>query len=207
MWSHHWFQPLGMLALPLSLQLQSHLSSPNSDGYLVLASYIVTPVLTFCNSYGCGLTDWSLASTYGKIGLFIVTSIVGTTDGVIAGLAACGAMISIVLTAGDLMQDFKTSYLTYSSTCSLFVAQFIGTALGCVIAPLSFCLYWTEFDIGSPDGVLQGTLCCTLQGDGDPRCGWLFGTPHALPWYFHCILCSGSCHRQCMRSAKKPSTL
>ncbi|ONK77832.1 uncharacterized protein A4U43_C02F11190 [Asparagus officinalis] len=128
---------------------------PQIRWYLVLACYFVAPALAFCNSYGCGLTDWSLASTYGKIGLFVFSSLVGSNGGVIAGLAACGVMMTIVATAADLMQDFKTGYLTYSSPRSMFVSQLIGTALGCVIAPLTFWLYWTAFDIGSPDGVYK----------------------------------------------------
>ncbi|KAL0351164.1 UNVERIFIED_CONTAM: putative metal-nicotianamine transporter YSL6 [Sesamum radiatum] len=85
-----------------------------------------------------------------KIGLFIIASLVGSDGGVLAGLAACGVMMSIVSTAADLMQDFKTGYLTLSSAKSMFVSQLVGTAMGCVIAP-SFWLYWSAFDIGSPD--------------------------------------------------------
>lgn len=125
---------------------------PPLKWYLVLCSYLFAPALAFCNSYGTGLTDWSLASTYGKIGLFIIASLVGRNGGVIAGLAACGVMMSIVSTAADLMQDFKTGYLTLSSAKSMFVSQLIGTAMGCVIAPLTFWLFWTAFDVGSPDG-------------------------------------------------------
>ncbi|KAK0589368.1 hypothetical protein LWI29_013321 [Acer saccharum] len=125
---------------------------PPLKWYLVLISYVIAPALAFCNSYGTGLTDWNLTSTYGKIGLFIIASLVGTDGGVVAGLAACGLMMSIVSTAADLMQDFKTGYLTLSSAKSMFVSQLIGTAMGCVIAPLTFWLFWTAFDIGSPDG-------------------------------------------------------
>ncbi|GMH06861.1 hypothetical protein Nepgr_008701 [Nepenthes gracilis] len=125
---------------------------PPLKWYLVLCSYVIVPALAFCNSYGTGLTDWSLASTYGKIGLFIIASLVGTDGGVVAGLAACGVMMSIVSTAADLMQDFKTGYLTFSSAKSMFVSQIVGTAMGCIIAPLTFWLFWTAFDIGSPDG-------------------------------------------------------
>ncbi|XP_078156437.1 putative metal-nicotianamine transporter YSL6 [Carex rostrata] len=128
---------------------------PQVKWYLVLVSYVIAPALAFCNSYGTGLTDWSLASTYGKIGLFVFASLVGSKGGVIAGLAACGVMMSIVSTAADLMQDFKTGYLTLSSPRSMFVSQLIGTALGCIIAPLTFWLYWTAFDIGAPDGVYK----------------------------------------------------
>ncbi|KAL1210107.1 putative metal-nicotianamine transporter YSL6 [Cardamine amara subsp. amara] len=125
---------------------------PPLKWYFVLCSYLIAPALAFCNSYGTGLTDWSLASTYGKIGLFIIASVVGSDGGVIAGLAACGVMMSIVSTAADLMQDFKTGYLTLSSAKSMFVSQLVGTAMGCVIAPLTFWLFWTAFDIGDPNG-------------------------------------------------------
>ncbi|CAE6203208.1 unnamed protein product [Arabidopsis arenosa] len=123
--------------------------------YFVLCTYLVAPGLAFCNSYGAGLTDMSMPSTYGKTGLFIVASIVGNNGGVIAGLAACGIMMSIVSTAADLMQDFKTGYLTLSSAKSMFVTQLLGTAMGCIIAPLTFWLFWTAFDIGDPDGLYK----------------------------------------------------
>lgn len=125
---------------------------PPLKWYLVLSSYIIAPALAFCNSYGTGLTDWNLASTYGKIGLFIFALLVGSNGGVIAGLAACGVMMSIVSTAAELMQDFKTGYLTLSSAKSMFLSQIIGTLMGCVIAPLTFWLFWTAFEVGSPDG-------------------------------------------------------
>ncbi|XP_038725734.1 probable metal-nicotianamine transporter YSL6 isoform X2 [Tripterygium wilfordii] len=125
---------------------------PPLKWYLVLCSYLFAPALAFCNSYGTGLTDWSLASTYGKIGLFIFASLVGRHGGVIAGLAVCGVMMSIVSTAADLMQDFKTGYLTLSSAKSMFVSQLLGTVMGCIIAPLTFWLFWTAFDVGAPDG-------------------------------------------------------
>ncbi|XP_074294344.1 putative metal-nicotianamine transporter YSL6 [Silene latifolia] len=147
-----WFAGAGYAAFAAVSIAVIPMIFPPLKWYLVLCSYIIAPALAFCNSYGTGLTDWSLASTYGKIGLFIIASIVGTDGGVIAGLAACGVMMSIVSTAGDLMQDFKTGYLTYSSAKSMFVSQIIGTAMGCIIAPLTFWLYWTAFDIGSPDG-------------------------------------------------------
>ncbi|CAH2080140.1 unnamed protein product [Thlaspi arvense] len=128
---------------------------PPLKWYFVLCSYLLAPALAFCNSYGAGLTDMSLPSTYGKIGLFTIASIVGSNGGVIAGLAACGVMMTIVSTAADLMQDFKTGYLTLSSAKSMFVTQLLGTAMGCVIAPLTFWLFWTAFDIGDPDGLYK----------------------------------------------------
>lgn len=146
-----WFAASGYVGLAAISTATIPLIFPPLKWYLVLCSYIIAPALAFCNSYGTGLTDWSLASTYGKIGLFIFASLVGNNGGVLAGLAACGVMMSIVSTAADLMQDFKTGYLTLSSAKSMFVSQLVGTAMGCVIAPLTFWLYWSAFDIGTPE--------------------------------------------------------
>ncbi|XP_057983623.1 probable metal-nicotianamine transporter YSL6 [Malania oleifera] len=147
-----WLAASGYIGLAAVSTTTLPILFPPLKWYLVLSSYIIAPALAFCNSYGTGLTDWNLTSTYGKIGLFIIASMVGNNGGVIAGLAACGVMMTIVSTAADLMQDFKTGYLTLSSARSMFVSQLIGTAMGCIIAPLTFWLFWTAFDIGSPDG-------------------------------------------------------
>lgn len=147
-----WFAVSGYVGLLAISTATMPLIFPALKWYLVLGSYVIAPALAFCNSYGCGLTDWSLASTYGKIVLFMIASLVGGSGGgVLAGLAACGVMMSIVATAADLMQDFKTGYLTFSSAKSMFVSQVIGTAIGCVVAPLTFWLFWAAFDVGSPD--------------------------------------------------------
>ncbi|XP_047163640.1 probable metal-nicotianamine transporter YSL6 [Vigna umbellata] len=147
-----WFAASGYVGLAAISIATIPMIFPPLKWYLVLCSYILAPALAFCNSYGTGLTDWSLASTYGKIGLFIIAAAVGQNGGVIAGVASCAVMMSIVSTAADLMQDFKTGYLTFSSAKSMFVSQLIGTAMGCVIAPLTFWMFWTAFEIGSPDG-------------------------------------------------------
>jgi OPT family oligopeptide transporter len=120
--------------------------------YHVAVSYVVAPVLAFCNAYGCGLTDWSLATTYGKLAIFTVGAWAGASEGgIIAGLAACGVMIGIVSTASDLTQDFKTGYMTLASPRSMFVSQVVGTAMGCVVAPSVFWLFYNAFgDIGTP---------------------------------------------------------
>ena len=96
--------------------------------YYVLVIYILAPTLAFCNAYGTGLTDWSLASTYGKLAIFTIGAWAGAAHGgVLAGLAACGVMMNIVSTASDLMQDFKTGYLRLCLLQSMFVSQIIGT--------------------------------------------------------------------------------
>ncbi|KAF7130801.1 hypothetical protein RHSIM_Rhsim10G0188000 [Rhododendron simsii] len=120
---------------------------PTLKWYYIVVIYIFAPTLAFCNAYGCGLTDWSLASTYGKLAIFTIGAWAGASHGgVLAGLAACGVMMNIVSTASDLMQDFKTGYMTMSSPRSMFVSQVIGTAMGCVISPCVFWLFYKAFD-------------------------------------------------------------
>ncbi|XP_057809304.1 probable metal-nicotianamine transporter YSL7 [Salvia miltiorrhiza] len=118
--------------------------------YHIVVIYIFAPALAFCNAYGCGLTDWSLASTYGKLGIFVIGAWAGAAHGgVLAGLAACGVMMNIVSTASDLSQDFKTGYMTLASPRSMFVSQMIGTAMGCVVSPCVFWLFYKAFpDLG-----------------------------------------------------------
>ncbi|XP_076923719.1 putative metal-nicotianamine transporter YSL6 [Bidens hawaiensis] len=153
-----WFAASGYVGLAAISTAAMPRIFPPLKWYLVLCSYVIAPAFAFCNSYGCGLTDWSLSSTYGKIGLFIISSLVGNNGGVLAGLAACGVMMSIVSTAADLMQDFKTGYLTLSSAKSMFVSQVVGTAMGCVITPLTFWMYWTAFEVGSPDSPYKASF-------------------------------------------------
>ncbi|KAJ4974772.1 hypothetical protein NE237_007946 [Protea cynaroides] len=158
-----WFAASGYVGLAAISTATMPIIFPPLKWYLVLSAYIFVPALAFCNSYGTGLTDWNLASTYGKIGLFMFASLVGSNGGVIAGLAACGVMMSIVSTAADLMQDFKTGYLTLSSAKSMFVSQLIGTAMGCVIAPLTFWLFWSAFEVGDPDGPYKAPYAVIMR--------------------------------------------
>ncbi|KAF3431760.1 hypothetical protein FNV43_RR26496 [Rhamnella rubrinervis] len=72
--------------------------------------------------------------------------------GVIAGLASCGVMMSIVSTASDLMQDFKTGYLTLASPRSMFFSQVLGTAMGCLMSPLIFWFFYKAYSVGDPNG-------------------------------------------------------
>ncbi|KAH7332423.1 hypothetical protein KP509_20G086500 [Ceratopteris richardii] len=153
-----WVAACGYVALAAVAVGIIPLLFPPLKWYFVLLCYLVAPALAFCNAYGAGLTDWSLASTYGKLGLFVFASWAGSNGGVMAGLAACGVMMSIVSTASDLMQDFKTGYLTASSPRSMFVSQLAGTLMGVIVAPLTFWMFWVAFDIGNPDGEYQAPM-------------------------------------------------
>ncbi|KAI9074321.1 hypothetical protein K1719_043693 [Acacia pycnantha] len=54
--------------------------------------------------------------------------------------------MNIVSTASDLTQDFKTGYLKLALPLSMFVSQIIGTAMGCVISPCVFWVFYRVFD-------------------------------------------------------------
>lgn len=125
---------------------------PELKWYYVVVAYILAPSLSFCNAYGAGLTDMNMAYNYGKVALFMLAALAGKENGVVAGLVGCGLIKSIVSISSDLMHDFKTGHLTLTSPRSMLISQAIGTALGCVVAPLTFFLFYRAFDVGNPDG-------------------------------------------------------
>ena len=125
---------------------------PQLKWYFVIIAYVLAPALAFCNAYGAGLTDINMAYNYGKVALFLLAALSPKHDALIAGLAGCGLIKSVVSVACILMQDFKTAHLTSTSPRAMFVSQMIGTAVGCVTAPLSFFLFYKAFDVGNPKG-------------------------------------------------------
>lgn len=124
---------------------------PELKWYYVVVAYILAPSLSFCNAYGTGLTDMNMAYNYGKVALFVLASLAGDNSGVVAGLVGCGLIKSMVFISSDLMQDLKTGHLTLTSPRSMVVSQAIGTAIGCVVAPLTFFLFYKAFDVGNPN--------------------------------------------------------
>ncbi|PWZ20636.1 Iron-phytosiderophore transporter YSL15 [Zea mays] len=120
--------------------------------YYVVAAYALAPVLGFSNSYGAGLTDINMGYSYGQLALFVLAAWAGRDDGVVAGLVGCGLVKQLVLISADLMHDFKTAHLTLTSPRSMLAAQAVGAAMGCVVTPLTFLLFYRAFDVGNPDG-------------------------------------------------------
>lgn len=138
------FSIISIIVIPLMF--------PKLKWYYVVVAYILAPSLSFCNAYGAGLTDMNMAYNYGKVALFVLAALSGKENGVVAGLVGCGLIKSIVSISSDLMHDFKTGHLTLTSPRSMVVSQAIGTAIGCVVAPLTFFLFYKAFDVGNPDG-------------------------------------------------------
>lgn len=147
-----WIGTGGYIVLSVISIIVIPLMFPQLKWFYVVVAYILAPSLAFCNAYGTGLTDMNMAYNYGKVALFVVAAMSGRDNGVVAGLVGCGLVKSVVSVACTLMHDFKTAYYTCTSPKAMFICQLIGTALGCVIAPLSFFLFYKAFDVGNPHG-------------------------------------------------------
>ncbi|KAH0637056.1 probable metal-nicotianamine transporter YSL7 [Solanum tuberosum] len=161
----NWAAAVGYACIVIVSIIAIPIIFPSLKWYQVLVAYLIAPILAFCNSYGAGLTDWSLASNYGKIAILTFSYWVGLENGgVIAGLASCGLMMCIVDTASGLMGDFKTGYLTLSSPRSMFFSQLIGTAMGCIITPLVFSIFNTAYTLGDPNGPYPAPYALMYRG-------------------------------------------
>ncbi|KAK3000347.1 hypothetical protein RJ639_022470 [Escallonia herrerae] len=147
-----WVAFTGYMAFSIFSIIIIPLMFPELKWYYVLVAYLLAPSLSFCNAYGAGLTDMNMAYNYGKVALFVLAALSGKENGVVAGLIGCGLIKSIVSISSDLMHDFKTGHLTLTSPRSMLLSQAIGTAIGCVVAPLTFFLFYKAFDVGNPDG-------------------------------------------------------
>ncbi|XAR55185.1 hypothetical protein NMG60_11030608 [Bertholletia excelsa] len=147
-----WVGALGYIIFASISAIVVPLIFPEIKWYYVVVAYIFTPSLAFCNAYGAGLTDMNMSYNYSKVGLFVLAALAGREHGVVAALAGCGLMKSVISVSCVLMQDLKTGHLTLTSPRTMLVSQAIGTALGCVVAPLSFFLFYKAFDVGNPNG-------------------------------------------------------
>ncbi|XP_061358194.1 metal-nicotianamine transporter YSL3 isoform X2 [Gastrolobium bilobum] len=147
-----WLACTGYILFSIISAVGIPLMFPQLKWYYVVFAYLLAPTLGFCNAYGAGLTDMNMAYNYGKVALFVLAALSGKNDGVVAGLVGCGLIKSIVSISSDLMHDFKTGHLTLTSPRSMLISQAIGTAIGCIVAPLTFFLFYKAFDVGNPDG-------------------------------------------------------
>ncbi|XWS48744.1 hypothetical protein CRYUN_Cryun13aG0102500 [Craigia yunnanensis] len=147
-----WIGIVGYVILSIMSIIVIPIMFPQLKWYYVVVSYILAPSLAFFHAYGAGLTDMNMAYNYGKVALFMLAALTGKENGVVAGLTGCGLIKSVVSVACILMQDFKTAYYNLTSPRAMFLSQAIGTAIGCVTAPLSFFLFYKAFDVGNPYG-------------------------------------------------------
>lgn len=147
-----WVATTGYLTFSIITTISLPMMFPQMKWYYIVVAYILAPPMAFCNAYGAGLTDMNMSYNYGKVALFTLAALAGKNSGLVAGMIGCGLIKSMVNVSCTLMQDLKAGHLTMSSPISLFASQAIGTAFGCVVAPLSFFLFYTAFDVGNPNG-------------------------------------------------------
>ncbi|KAG0473232.1 hypothetical protein HPP92_015089 [Vanilla planifolia] len=159
---------------------------PQVKWFYAIIAYVLAPALGFCNAYGAGLTDMNMAYNYGKVALFILASLAGKDNGVVDGLVVCGLIKSVVSISADLMQDLKTGYLTFTSPKAMLLSQAIGTAMGCIIAPVTFFLFYKTFDVGNPDGSFKAPYALIYRNMAILGVQGFSALPH------HCLqLCYG----------------
>lgn len=147
-----WVAVIGYVAFSILSVIAVPIIFPQLKWYYVIAAYVLAPSLAFCNAYGAGLTDINMAYNYGKVALFVLAAVSGRENGVVAALAGCGLVKSVLSVACILMQDFKTAQMTSTSPRAMFLSQVVGTAIGCIAAPSSFFLFYKAFDVGNPYG-------------------------------------------------------
>ncbi|KAG1361191.1 putative metal-nicotianamine transporter YSL14 [Cocos nucifera] len=127
---------------------------PQLKFHHIIVAYLIAPILPFCNSYGTDLTDRLVPRIQLRQARYFHLRCMGRFKplwhhGRSGGLRSCGVVMGIVLTASDLMRDFKIGYLTLASPRSMVVSQVVGAAMGCVISPIVFWIFYTAFPGGS----------------------------------------------------------
>lgn len=181
-----WLACTGYITFSIISIIVIPLMFPELKWYYVVVAYTLAPSLAFCNAYGAGLTDMNMAYNYGKVALFVLAALAGKDSGVVAGLVGCGLIKSIVSISSDLMHDFKTGHLTLTSPRSMLLSQAIGTAIGCVVAPLTFFLFYKAFDVGNPDGEYKAPYAIIYRNMAILGVEGFSALPH------HCLqLCCG----------------
>ncbi|XP_021767911.1 metal-nicotianamine transporter YSL1-like isoform X2 [Chenopodium quinoa] len=147
-----WISGAGYIPLSIVSTIVIPFMFPQIKWYYVIVAYILSPIISFANAYGAGLTDQNMAYNYGKVAIFILAALAGKDNGLVAGLVGCGVIKSVAFVSCTLMQDFKTGHMTLSSPRSMLISQAVGTAIGCIAASLSFFLFYQAFDVGNPTG-------------------------------------------------------
>ncbi|KAK9868357.1 hypothetical protein WJX84_007164 [Apatococcus fuscideae] len=139
---------------------------PQVKWYYVLICYFVAPPLSIANAFSTALTDQNFASTYGKLAIFLFAAWSGpSNNGIIVGNVICNVVMACIHSGTELMQDFRTGYLTCSSSKAMFLAQIIGALMGCILAPASFYLIYNAFpDIGHPGSAFPVTYGPIYRG-------------------------------------------
>lgn len=189
---------------------------PQLRYYHVALTYLAAPVFSFCNAYGYGITDMNLSSTYAKMAMLVFGSWVGLKGGgVVAGLVACGIMMCTLCNGGDVMQDLKTGYLTLTSPRAILISEVIGTALGCIINPSIFWVFYKVYKTATigdiPEvpyaRVYRGMAMLSVGQGGLPRHSMLLAKVFFVLALVMCVLREVANRRQWRMRHYIPSTV
>ncbi|KAL9260187.1 Metal-nicotianamine transporter YSL2-like protein, partial [Drosera capensis] len=91
-----WIAASGYILFSMISTIAIPIIFPQVKWYYVIVAYILTPAMAFCNAYGAGLTDTNMSYNCGKVALFTLAALAEKNNGVVAALAGCGLIKSVV---------------------------------------------------------------------------------------------------------------
>ncbi|KAG0517518.1 hypothetical protein BDA96_09G095900 [Sorghum bicolor] len=133
---------------------------PHIKFYHMALLFIILPVFTFCNTYGTGLTDWSVAQSYGRFIQFVIAAWVAKPGAVIASLAAYGVSVAALNVSSQAMQDLKTGYMTLTSPRAVVAGHIYGILIGSIINPCIFLAFEANAKSTAPIGSKDSEYSC-----------------------------------------------
>uniref|UniRef100_A0A0E0HBH6 Uncharacterized protein n=1 Tax=Oryza nivara TaxID=4536 RepID=A0A0E0HBH6_ORYNI len=132
--------------------------------YHLAVLYMVIPVVTFCNTYATGLTDWSVAPTYAKFTTFVFAAWIAKPGAVVASLLASGVIVAALHISSQAMQDLKSGHMTLTSPRAMVTGQIFGVAVGSILCPCVFLAFQSTTKPNAPVGSKQSDYPCPFAG-------------------------------------------
>ncbi|RLM99290.1 putative metal-nicotianamine transporter YSL3 [Panicum miliaceum] len=128
--------------------------------YHMALLFVILPIFTFCNTYGTGLTDWSVAQTYARFLLFIIAALIAKPGAIIASLAVCGVAVAALNVSSQAMQDLKTGYMTLTNPRAVVAGHIYGVLIGSIINPCIFLAFEANAKDTAPIGSKDSGYPC-----------------------------------------------
>eukprot|EP00516_Mucochytrium_quahogii_P004410 CAMPEP_0203753208 /NCGR_PEP_ID=MMETSP0098-20131031/7007_1 /ASSEMBLY_ACC=CAM_ASM_000208 /TAXON_ID=96639 /ORGANISM=" , Strain NY0313808BC1" /LENGTH=720 /DNA_ID=CAMNT_0050643701 /DNA_START=60 /DNA_END=2219 /DNA_ORIENTATION=+ len=158
----------GCIGLPLLLGI---------EWYMIMMSFLLTPVFALIGNYIAGLTDWNVTSNFAKAAVILFGAWGASVDpntAIITSLICCGIVYCGASNSTDIIGDFKTGFLTRTSTRAMLYGQIVGFSLGCICTPLVFSMFIASTgDMGFTDsrypntyGVIYRAMASLAVGGG-----------------------------------------
>lgn len=137
--------------------------------YMVLTAFLLGPPVALVNGFGVGLTDVDNSANYATVAMFLFaawssSSSGSSGQGIIAGCVLSGVLMVFSVSAGVLLQDLRTGYITLTPPSPLLLAQVLGAAFGVLFSPLAFALFWSTGQVGLPDGPYPVPFAAVTRG-------------------------------------------